>query len=345
MIRFNNDYSRGAHPAILEALTRTNDTAYAGYGEDEWCRQATEEIKKYISCPEAAIHFIPGGTQINVIAIASALRPYQAVLCADTAHINVHESGAPEHAGVKLVTFPARDGKLEPRYISQQMELYLTSTHRDQIAQPKLVSLAFPTEYGTIYSLEELEQIHRLCREYGLYLYIDGARLGYGLGAAQNDVSMADLARLADMFTIGGTKCGTLFGEALVITNPALDTDFRHYMKQGGALLAKGWLLGIQFYTLFRDGLYFDITRQAVKYAMDIKAAFESRGVHCQIDSCTNQLFVVVEDGQAETLAREYIFEYFERLDEHHRSIRFCTSWATTAQETEALCDDIRRLL
>ncbi|MCD8087390.1 MAG: aminotransferase class I/II-fold pyridoxal phosphate-dependent enzyme [Oscillospiraceae bacterium] len=345
MIRFNNDYSRGCHPSILQALTEINSVSYAGYGEDEWCRGAAQEIGKYLDCPQAAVHFIPGGTQVNVLALAAALRPYQAVLCADTAHINVHESGAPERAGIKLVTCPGREGKLDPAFITEQMEIYRTSTHQDQIAEPKLVSLAFPTEYGTIYSLSELEAIHALCQRYGLYLYIDGARLGYGLGAAENDVTMADLARLADIFTIGGTKCGAMFGEALVITNPALNVGFRHYMKQGGAMLAKGWLLGVQFYTLFRDGLYFEITRRADQYAMELKSAFAQKGVSCYIESCTNQLFLVVEDSQARRLAEKYIFEQYERVDDTHQCVRFCTSWSTDPQDVAALCRDIGLML
>ncbi len=344
MIRFNNDYNRGAHPAILEALAAANCESYGGYGIDPWCEAAAAEIKKYLDRPHAAIHFLVGGTQANFTAISACLRPYQSVVSADTGHIHVHETGAVEHGGHKIEVLPARGGILTAEQIAAAGERYRTSPVREHITQPRLVYLAHPTEYGAVYSLTELEAIRAVCDEYGMYLFVDGARLGYGLGAEGADVTLADLARLADIFYIGGTKCGALFGEALVITNPVLQPDFRSYIKQNGGMLAKGWLLGLQFYTLFKDGLYFDITRRAVVQAMRIKDAFAARGVNPYVDSPTNQQFVVLANGQMKALAQKYIFESDHAADGEHTCVRFCTSWATTDEEIAALTEDIGKL-
>ena len=344
MIRFNNDYNHGAHPAVLEALAQTNDTSYGGYGLDEWCGKAAQEIQKYLDCPEAAVHFLVGGTQVNFTMITAALRPYQGVISADSGHINVHETGAVENTGHKIHALPAVDGKITAEQIREEAEAYRTSGVREHITQPKMVYLSYPTEYGTIYSREELETIHAVCREYGLFLFIDGARMGYGLGSPKADLTLADLAHLTDCFYIGGTKCGTLFGEALVITNPVLNEDFRSYIKQNGAMLAKGWLLGLQFYTLFKDGLYFEITKKATESAMQIKEAFTKKGIPAYIESFTNQQFVVVTKEQMEKLAENYIFEYETKVDEEHSCIRFCTSWSTKQEEIDALVADIAKL-
>lgn len=344
MIRFNNDYNHGAHPAILEALAQTNDISYGGYGLDEWCEKAAQEIKKYLDCPEAAVHFLVGGTQVNYTMIASVLRPFQSVISACTGHINVHETGAVENTGHKIQALPAVNGKITAQQIADEAEAYRTSDVQEHITQPKLVYLSYPTEYGTLYSRQELEDISAVCKKYGLYLFIDGARMGYGLGSPKADVTLADLARLTDCFYIGGTKCGTLFGEALVITNPALSEDFRSCIKQNGAMLAKGWLLGLQFYTLFHDGLYFEITKKATEAAMQIKEAFAKKGIPAYIESFTNQQFVVVNKEQMEKLAQNYIFEYDAKVDEDHRAIRFCTSWSTKPEEIDALVADIARL-
>lgn len=342
MIRFNNDYNHGAHPAILEALVGTNNDSYSGYGLDPWCEKAAAEIKKYLNCENAAIHFLVGGTQTNFTVITAALRPYQSVISADSGHIHVHETGAVENCGHKIQTLPAVNGKISAAQIETIAKRYADSGIQEHITQPKMVYLSFPTEYGTVYSKKELEDIHTVCEKYGLYLFIDGARLGYGLGAS--DVTLADLARLADVFYCGGTKCGAMFGEAVVITNPALNVDFRSYIKQNGAMLAKGWLLGLQFYTLFNGGLYFDITKKAVAYAMKIKEAFVQKGIPAYIESPTNQQFVVVTEKQMNQLAQKYIFEYEEKIDADHHCIRFCTSWSTKPEEIDALVDDIAKL-
>ena len=282
-----------------------------------------------------------GGTQTNLTVIAAALRPHQGALGPEGAHINVHETGAVENCGHKIQALPAVNGKISAAQIKEAAELYETSGVQEHITQPKLVYLSHPTEYGTIYSLRELEDIHAVCQAHGLYLFVDGARMGYGLAADGTDVTLADLARLTDAFYIGGTKCGMLFGEAVVITNPSLKVDFRSYIKQNGAMLAKGWLLGLQFYTLFKDGLYFDITAKAVNYAMEIKKAFAEKGIPAFIESPTNQQFVVVTEEQMSKLGERYIFEYEGKIDETHHCVRFCTSWSTQPEEVEALIADI----
>lgn len=344
MIRFNNDYNHGAHPAILEALAATNNESYGGYGIDPWCKKAADEIKKYLDCPEANVHFLIGGTQANFTVIAAALRPFQSVICADSGHINVHETGAVENTGHKVQALPNTDGKITADQIAAEARLFAESEIQEHITQPKMVYLSYPTEYGTIYSLKELEDIHAVCRQYGLYLYIDGARLGYGLGSSESDVTIKDIARLCDAFYCGGTKCGTLFGEAVVIVNPMLNTDFRSYIKQNGAMLAKGWLLGLQFYTLFKDGLYFEITKKAVDYAMKIKDAFAAKGIPFFMESPTNQQFVVVENSLMKKLAEKYVFEFEQKVDDTHSCIRFCTSWSTKKEEIEELIRDIEAL-
>lgn len=344
MIRFNNDYNHGAHPAILEALSQTNDTAYGGYGLDQWCEAAADEIKKYLDRPDAAIHFLVGGTQTNFTVISASLRPYQSVISAESGHIFSHETGAVEACGHKVEALPATDGKITAAQIAEKAESYRTSGVKEHIPQPRMVYLSHPTEYGTIYSKKELEDIRTVCDEYGLYLFVDGARMGYGLGSPEADLTLADFARLTDAFYIGGTKCGAMFGEAVVILNPALKTDFRSYIKQKGGMLAKGWLLGLQFHTLFRDGLYFQITKKAVDQAMRLRQAFEEKGIPAYINSPTNQQFVVLENGQMETLAKGYYFEMDHKVDDRHTCVRFCTSWSSTDEDIDSLIADIRAL-
>ena len=342
MIRFNNDYSRGAHPAVLEALAATNGDSYGGYGLDPWCEKAADEIRAHLNCPKAAVHFLVGGTQVNYTAIAACLLPYQSVICAETGHIHAHETGALEHIGHKILTVPARNGKITAAQISEIGEDYRTSPIQEHITQPKTVYISFPTEYGTVYTLKELKELRTACDRYGMVLFVDGARMGYGLAAS--DVTLKDMARLADLFTIGGTKCGALFGEALVIVNPALKPNFRSYIKQNGAMLAKGWLLGLQFHALFENGLYFHICRRAVELAAEIKAAFAAKGVPAYIDSPTNQQFVILTHAQIEALEKKYVFELDHRVDEDRVCVRFCTSWYTSDEDVRALAEDIKNL-
>lgn len=344
MIRFNNDYNHGAVPQILEALSKTNSEAYCGYGLDEWCGKAKNEIAKYLDAPQAQIHFLVGGTQVNYTAIACALRPYQSILCADSGHINVHETGAVENTGHKIESLAALNGKITSEQIEKAAVAYETSTIPEHITQPKLVYISQPTEYGTIYSREELSAISAVCKKHGLILFADGARLGYALGSKENDLSLSDIASLTDMFTIGGTKCGALFGEALVISNKSLQTDFRSYIKQNGAMLAKGWLLGLQFYTLFKDGLYFNVTKKADELAMKIRDAFHKKGIRSFIESPTNQQFVIVSKEQKAKLAENFIFEEEAVFDEENDVIRFCTSWNSTEEEIDLLVKAINEL-
>lgn len=344
MIRWNNDYNRGAHPAIIEALSATNNESYGGYGIDTWSEKAAAEIKKYLGDADADVHFLIGGTQVNYTVIAAALCPYQSVISADSGHINVHETGAVENTGHKIQALKSVDAKITAEQIAAEAEAYINSTTQEHITQPKLVYISFPTEYGTIYSKQELEAIREVCDKYSLYLLIDGARLGYGLGSCKCDVTLADIAKYADVFYIGGTKCGALFGEAVVITNDELKIGFRSYMKQNGAMLAKGWLLGLQFYTLFKDGLYLEITKKADEYAMMIKDAFIAKGISPYIESFTNQQFFVLSNAQMEKLGEKHIFEYNEKVDDEHHCVRFCTAWGTKEEDVKVLLEDIAAL-
>lgn len=344
MIRFNNDYNRGTHQAIIDALAAHNDESFSGYGLDEWSEKAAAEIKKYLGRDDADIHFMIGGTQVNYTVISSALRPYESVLCADTGHINVHETGAVEHIGHKAEPLKHKDGKISAAQIREAAEGFRTSNVKEHITEPKMVYISFPTEYGTIYRKNELEDISRVCHEYGLYLFIDGARLGYGLAAEGCNVTLKDIAALADVFYIGGTKCGALLGEAVVICNDALKNGFRSNMKQNGGMLAKGWLIGLQFYTLFKDGLYFDITKRAVQQAMQIKHAFAEIGIPSYIDSPTNQQFVLLTTEQLNRLSEKYVYDYQFKSGIDYACIRFCTSWATKDEEVDELIADIMAL-
>lgn len=344
MIRFNNDYNHGAHPAILDAMLKTNAESYGGYGLDHWCQKGAAAIQQYLGGADADIHFLIGGTQVNYTVIAAALRPFQSVISAVTAHINHHETGAVENTGHKIQAVPGENGKLTAAMITGEAEAYRRSGTQEHITQPKLVFLSFPSEYGTIYTKQELIDIHAVCRKYGLYLFVDGARLGYGLGSPANDTALADLAQLTDAFYIGGTKCGAMFGEAVVLLNPVLRENFRSFMKQNGAMLAKGWLLGLQFYTLFHDGLYFKITAKADEAAMQIKEAFFHKGIPFYMESFTNQQFVLLTAREKNRLAEKYIFEEEEALPDGRFCVRFCTSWSTTPEETAALVGDIQRL-
>ena len=316
MIRLHNDYNRGACEKILEKLAQIKGESYDGYGEDTWCEKAAKLIQEKCKAPEAAIHFLPGATQANFIVHAAALSPIQSVICPDSGHVYAHEAGSIENTGHKIIELPS----------------------------PKMVYISFPTEWGTIYSEQELKEIRKVCDEYEMYLFVDGARLGYGLGSVKNDLTLEKLAELTDVFYIGGTKCGALFGEALVITNKKLARKFRTYMKQNGAVLAKGWLLGIQFCALLEDDTYEKMTAQADAYALEIKAAFKEKGIREYVDSYTNQLFVILTEEQAEVLGKEYTFEHQQDLADGSKVVRFCTSWATTEAEKDQLIRDIRAL-
>ncbi|MGN8849834.1 threonine aldolase family protein [Bariatricus sp. HCP28S3_C2] len=341
MILFNSDYTEGAHPRILERLMETNLEQTTGYGEDAYCEAAREAIRKVCDAPEADVHFLVGGTQANFTVISSALKPYQGVLCADTGHINVHETGAVEACGHKVLALPGKDGKITAEQIRNAHDLHWSDESHEHIAQPKMVYISHPTELGTLYTKGELEEIGRVCRECGLYLFLDGARLGYGLMAPGTDVTIADIAKICDVFYIGGTKVGALFGEAVVIMNPQLKPDFRYCIKQKGGMLAKGRLLGIQFLELFRDGLYFEIAKHAIDTAMILKEGLKEKGYSFFMDSVTNQQFIMIEDEKLEKIREKYGVTYQQRYDETHSVIRLCTSWATTEENVRSLLADL----
>lgn len=333
MYSFLNDYSEGAHPRILQMMMQANLEQNIGYGEDVHSQRAKEHIKSLIGQESADIHFIPGGTQTNLIVISAFLRPHQCVIAADTGHINVHETGAIEATGHKVVVMPAVDGKLTPAAIEAALKHH-TDEH---MVQPKMVYISNSTELGTIYSKAELTAISDLCRAKGLLLFIDGARLGSALTCKANDLQLADIARLVDVFYIGGTKNGALLGEALVICREDLKTDFRFLIKQRGALMAKGFVTGIQFEALFQDNLFFELAEHANQMAERIALALQQCGYAFYAPPCTNQLFPILPNELLEQLAKQFVFSVQEEVDANHSAIRLVTSWATTERSVAAL--------
>ena len=343
MIYFNNDYSEGCHERVLEALAKTNLEQTPGYGEDGHCRRGAELIRRLCGREDLAVHFLVGGTQANLTVIDGGLRPHQGVLAADSAHIHVHETGAVEATGHKVLALPSSDGKITGAQVAAAVEEHWENPSFEHTVQPKMVYISNPTELGTLYSLRELEELSRVCREKGLYLFLDGARLGYGLGAKGYDVTLPDIARLCDVFYIGGTKVGALFGEAVVIGNSRLQEDFRYLVKLHGGMLAKGRLLGIQFETLMEDGLYFEIATRADALADRIRQALDRAGFPLLVEGVTNQIFAVFPDQALEQLEKRYVFCPDRRVDEGHRAVRICTSWATREEAVEQLCRDIEK--
>ena len=344
MIYFHNDYSEGCHEKVLEALTRTNMEQTPGYGTDDYCKEAAALIAKACGDENLKVHFLVGGTQANLTVIAAALRPYQAAVCAVSGHINVHETGAVEATGHKVLGLPSADGKINGQQVRDLVAAHRANDSFEHENQPKMVYISNPTELGTLYSLKELEELSAACRDNGLYLFLDGARLGYGLVAQGNDVTLKDLARLCDVFYIGGTKVGALFGEAVVYSNAALAEDFRYMIKRQGGMLAKGRLLGVQFKALFEDNLYFDISAHAIRLADQIRATFNEMGIQYLVPGVTNQIFPILSDDFLAELAKNFMFTEMERVDEHHRCVRFCTSWASTRENVDALCCELKRI-
>ena len=344
MIYFNNDYAEGCHENVLQALIRTNMEQTPGYSEDKYCAAAAAKIRKLCGREDVAVHFLVGGTQTNLTVIDAALRPHQGALCADSGHINVHETGAVEATGHKVLPMPSVDGKINADQVKKAVLLHRADGAFEHIVQPKLVYISHPTELGTLYTLSELEALSAVCKELGLYLFMDGARLGYGLMASGTDVTMADIARLCDVFYIGGTKVGALFGEAAVIANPALKEDFRYIIKQHGGMLAKGRLLGVQFDALMEDDLYFKISAHADSMADKIRACLAELNIPCLVGGITNQIFPILPDSVLDELAKTICFTEMERVDESHRCIRFCTSWATPEENVQTLISELHRL-
>ena len=342
MVRFECDYAAGAHPKVLQALVDTNLEEHPGYGTDPHCDRARALLRDLCQAPDAHIHFLVGGTQTNTTVISAALRPHQGVICAQTGHINVHESGAVEATGHKVLTIPSQDGKLTAHQIAQFCQGHYDDPTAEHTVQPGLIYLSHPTELGTVYSVAELEDIRRVADQYHLTLFVDGARLVYGLAAS--DVTLPDLARLCDVFYLGGTKAGTLFGEAVVITQDSLKQDFRYLIKRHGGLLAKGRLLGVQFEALLEDGLYLDIGRRAVVQAMRLRQGFLDKGWPLLANSPTNLQFPVLPDHAAAALSQRYSFSLQSKPDPTHTAVRFCVSWSTRDEDIDALLSTIRAL-
>ena len=343
MIRFECDYSEGCIDKIQNALAETNLDQTVGYGMDPHCERARDIIRRLCGREDAEVQFLVGGTQANMTLIAAALRPHQGVLAAETGHVNVHESGAIEATGHKVLALPANNGKISAEQVGQALHAHFSDPHSEHMVQPGLVYLSEPTEVGTIYTADELRAISAACRRYGAYLYIDGARLGYAMAACP-EITFPLLAEVADAFYIGGTKVGALFGEAMVILNPVLKKDFRYILKQRGGMLAKGRLLGIQFECLLEDDTYLRISRHAVSQAMRIRQAALNAGWSLYVDSPTNQQFFTIPDDQLAILSRRYTYDLWEHFEDGRTAVRFCASWATPAERVDELIRDIAQL-
>lgn len=343
MIYFRNDYSEGAHPKVLQALVETNLVSTPGYGCDEYCACARELLRERFACPNADVHFLVGGTQTNLTAAAAFLRPWEAIIAADTGHIAVHETGAIEATGHKVYVVPGVDGKLTPDAIRTAVCDHQTGTEEHMVL-PRMVYVSDSTELGTIYTRAELQALSDTCRELGLYLYLDGARMAMALTAQGNDLVPEDFAQLCDAFYLGGTKNALLFGEALVIVNNALKPYFRNVMKQHGGMLAKGRLLGVQFAAILQDDLWLQTARHANELAQRLAAALTAMGVPLYAASPTNQVFPIFTNAQVEALRQNFSFEFIARVDENHSAIRFVTSWATRPEDVETLLEAVRSL-
>ena len=336
MLSFECDYIKGAHPKILEALVKTNMETMSGYGNDPYTKSAKEKIRA--ACGgDVDVHFLVGGTQTNKIVIDSLLASYEGVIAATTGHINVHESGAIEASGHKVLALQGVGGKLEASTVRKYIESFYADGTYEHMVFPGMVYISHPTEYGTLYTRSELSELSSVCRDFGIPLFLDGARLGYGLMSYETDVTLADIVELCDVFYIGGTKVGALCGEAVVFTKKNTPKHFFTIIKQNGALMAKGRVLGVQFDTLFTDGLYFDISRNAIDMAKKLKELFVSHGYEMFVESPTNQQFVIVENKKLEELSKKVGFDFWEKLDGERSVVRFATSWATTDEDIDAL--------
>ncbi len=341
---FTSDYMEGAHPNIINRLVETNLCHTQGYGLDEFCESAKSRIREACECPDAEIYFLVGGTQTNATIIDGLLSSYQGVIAADSGHVAVHESGAIEFGGHKVLTLPGTEGKISAEQIDKYVNGFYADGNWEHMVNPGMVYISQPTEFGTLYSLEELTAISNVCRSHNIPLFVDGARLAYALGSKDNDVTLPDLARLADVFYIGGTKCGALFGEAVVIPNKGLIPHFFTIIKQHGALLAKGRILGIQFDELFKDNLYLEIGKNAVEYASELQEALRANGYEIYMESPTNQIFTAVDNHLLERIAERVEYGFWENVDDSHTAIRFATSWATTRENIDELISFLKEL-
>ena len=345
MIRFNSDYLEGAHPRILERLADTNMAQTPGYGEDMFCERARDTLRRLCDAPDADVHFLVGGTQANATVLAAALLPYQGVISADTGHIAVHETGAIEAGGHKVIALKNTNGKLDAGQISECCRAHFSDESHEHMVMPAAVYISNPTEVGTLYSRGDLEALRAVCDQWNLTLYLDGARLGYGLASPENTLDLKLIARLCDVFTIGGTKQGLLFGEAVVIRRDALKKNFRYFIKQHGGMLAKGRLLGVQFEEMLKDGLYMELSRHAIELAMRLRDAIRALDIPTLVDSPTNQQFPILPNVVLPLLAEKYSYATIERVDAHHTAVRFCTSWATREADVERLIEDLGKLM
>ncbi len=338
---FCNDYSEGTHPKILEALTQNNDSQETGYGEDRFSMEAQALIRNACGRQDVDVHFVSGGTQANMIALASMLESYESVIAAATGHIAIHEAGAIEATGHKIHTVDCSGGKLTVEDIDPVISLHASDEH---MVKTKAIFISQPTELGTVYSKSEIQTLSSYAKEHDLYLYVDGARLPSALASEANDVTLDDIAELTDMFYIGGTKNGALIGEAIIICNPELQPHFRRHMKQRGALLAKGRLFGLQFKTLFTDGLYLELARQANAMAQKLSEGIAGLGFRFLTDSPTNQIFPILPDKVISILQADYSFYVWSKVDTDHSSIRLVTSWATKQEHVEMFLADLKLL-
>ena len=339
MLYFTSDYMEGAHEKVLQKLIETNMEHLSGYGADEYCESAKKKIKVHCGTDSADVHFLVGGTQTNAVVIGALLKPYEGVVCADTGHIYTHEAGAIEFTGHKVLSLPGECGKLKAYTLEEYLETFFGDENHEHAVFPGMVYISHPTEYGTLYSKAELEQLSAVCHTYEIPLYLDGARLGYGLMSKDTDVTIEDVVALCDAFYIGGTKVGALCGEAVVFTKNNTPKHFMTMVKQRGALLAKGRLLGVQFDALFTDNLYFEISKHAIDMALILKKGLMEKGYHFFIDSPTNQQFIILENSKMEELKDKVAFSFWEKYDENHTVVRFATSWATKEEDVKALLD------
>lgn len=337
MISFESDYVAGAHPKVLQRLIETNLEALSGYGSDCYTKSACEKIKAACGCEDAQVFLLTGGTQTNAIVISTMLESYEGVLAADTGHVGCHEAGAIEYSGHKVLTLPNHQGKVDSAELKAYLQNFYADENHEHMVFPGMLYISHPTEYGTLYSKRELAELANICREYDIPLYMDGARLGYGLMSKETDVTLADIAMLCDVFYIGGTKVGALCGEAVVFTKNNMPKHFMTMVKQRGALVAKGRLLGVQFDVLFTADLYFEIAAHAIKMAEKLKEILREKGCTFYLDSPTNQQFIVVENSKLQKLGEKVTYSFWEKYDEHHTVIRLATSWSTTEEDVEAL--------
>ncbi len=337
MVSFENDYIAGAHPLILKRLMETNMEPLSGYGTDPYCESAKKKIREACVCPEAEVDFLVGGTQTNAAVISSMLRDYEGALAAQTGHVSVHEAGAVEYAGHKVLELPHKEGKIVPSVLREYLALFYADENHEHMVFPGMVYISHPTEYGTLYTRLEMEEIAKICRSYEIPLFLDGARLGYGLTSRRTDLTLKDIARLCDVFYIGGTKVGALCGEAVVFTKQNRPPHFMNSVKKRGALLAKGRLLGIQFDTLFTDNLYFEISRHAIDMAEELKDILRRKQIPFYLESPTNQQFVILENERIRELKKKVMFSFWEKYEEKYTVVRFATSWSTTKKDLEAL--------